>query len=274
MGRLEVLTGWIAQGALDGANACAASFERAGYAGYNQVKAAVDLVHDLGLGVYDGAKIMEEGVADIARGNIIDGVTKLYVGMAKLAVEAPLSAYTAYVLSGVSSLQILVGLEPIGRPYTPEEYAYINWVFWYNNGWWSDKVLIKEGFCGIYSIVSPRPFTVKSNIYLKDAVTWATATKRRELTIHESTHVWQWWNGGSDYILDSVYYQGRHYVVGGPDPYLWQPSVDSGTQWSSLQAEHQASFVESAYGSSCYDFSGVRSVVRTTTLTLVTSTTT
>jgi hypothetical protein len=178
------------------------------------------------------------------------------VGLAKLAVEAPLSTATGEILHALSIVQTNLFLEPMGRPYTPAERAQIDWVFWNNSAWWAWQVRIKEGFSGIWQI-SSRPFTLKSNIMLKKwpADQGLDAAERLHLLVHESTHVWQWWNGGSSYILNSIWYQGRH-ALGGPDPYEWRPPVNSGTLWPGLTAEQQASFIESAFAEACYNFAG------------------
>ncbi len=250
----QVLGGWIASGATVAADQTVEQLKRTGYFGYTELKVLVDSLHDLGLGVYDGVKIMGEGVAEIGRGNFKDGVTALFVGLAKLSIEAPLSTLTGEVVGTLSALQVFFHLEPIGRPYTPEERGIIDWVFWNNDTWWAWRVMIKEGFCGLLS-VSDRATTLKSEIYMKNKRDTLDADAYKKLLVHESTHVWQWWNGGSSYILDSITYQGLYYL-GGAYAYNWSSAVDSGTQWPGLQAEQQAKFVELAYKNKCYDFSG------------------
>jgi hypothetical protein len=246
----QVLGGWIATGATVAAEKTVEHLKRTGYAGYNQFKVMVDSVHDQGLGIYDGAKIMAEGVADIGRGNFQDGVTALFVGLVKLHVDVPLSTFTGQVLGTLSTLQMQLWLEPIGRPYTPSERAEIDWVFWGNSTLWAWRVLIKEGFCGWLS-ANGRPTTLKSDIYMKNKRDTLTPGEFREVLVHESVHVWQWWNGGSSYILDSILYQGLQ-EFGGAHAYDWSPPVDSGTQWPGLTAEQQAEFVEDAFHSGCY----------------------
>ncbi len=214
----QVLGGWIQQGASVAADKVVEGLQRTGYAGYGQLMTAVDSIHDLGLGVYDGAKIMSEGMADIGRGNFKDGVAALFVGLAKLSVEAPLSTLVGEVVGTIGAVQVLLFLEPIGRPYTPQERYEIDWVF-QNTGWWAGHVLIKEGWSGIWSS-NPRPFTDRKNIYFKkwpeqQGFNWL---QKIELGVHESTHVWQWWNGGSSYVLDSLLYQGYYWIGAAPIP--------------------------------------------------------
>jgi hypothetical protein len=66
----QVLGGWIQQGALVAAEKYVELCKRTGLSAINAIKGGVDAIHDLGLGIYDGGKIMAEGVAELSRGNL------------------------------------------------------------------------------------------------------------------------------------------------------------------------------------------------------------
>jgi hypothetical protein len=251
----DMLQSWIAKGANVAAEVTVDHLKRQGSAYITRIRNNVDTIRDLGLGVYDGAKIMAEGVADIARGEFEDGLAGLMVGLAKLSMEAPLGALTANALTEISALQTALHLEPLGRPYTPDERMTIDYVFLWNN--WSSSVVIKEGTLnGIWNFppLTGKPFTTRNIINLADRPNESgySPDEYRVLLVHESVHVWQWANGGSDYIMSSLLYRGGA-ILGGPNAYAWWSWIP-GTLWPSLGAEAQAAFVEDAWAQACYDF--------------------
>jgi hypothetical protein len=235
----KTLSGWIAKGADIAANKFVEALNRDFWAAYQTVNGAANVLITAGYGTLEGMKVITQGLSEIAKGNLLDGTANIFTGLAKLAVEMPLDTLSTAVLDSIGVLQTALFLEPIGRYLTQAETDAVTWVF--GSQWWVPLIRIKEGFAGIFS-ASPRPFTNQFNIYLKD---YAAVLS---LVIHESTHVWQFANGGGDYKLQSLYEQ---YVKG--KAYNWEPSVNNGTQWERLGVEQQASFVEAAYISGCYD---------------------
>lgn len=247
----SVLKGWIATGAEFAADKYVELCQRSFWTVYQETQTLVNSLVVAGYGTYEGVKVMTDGVVEISKGNFVDGSGAIFVGLAKLAVEMPLDTVSSEVVESLSNLQTLIFLEPVGRYLDSAEKAYLSWVFW-GGGWWLDLIRVKEGFAGIWSI-NPRPFTVEETIYLKN---WPSdqglsAAEREALMVHETTHVWQFIHGGGDYKLKSLYYQAKG------NAYNWDGPVNGGTQWSGLNPEQQASFVESAYQSNCYAFNGV-----------------
>lgn len=71
-------------------------------------------------------------------------------------------------------------------------------------------------------------------------------TVNGELLVHEVAHVWQYQNGGTDYMSEALYSQA--YGKG----YNWAMSVPD-TLWKELEPEQQAEFLESAYRYGAFD---------------------
>jgi mersacidin/lichenicidin family type 2 lantibiotic len=237
----EVLGGWIAEGAEWAADRYVDMCRRSFVYTYQQTQNMVNTLVTYGYGSYEGVKIMGQGLAEIAKGNLVDGTAALYVGLAKLSVEVPLDTLSSEAIEAIGALQTLLFLEPEGRFLNDREKAFLGTVFY--NPWWLNVIRVKEGFAGIWSI-NPRPFTVETTIYLKK---WPYS---EDLMVHETVHVWQFMNGGGDYKIDSLHAQLQG------DAYEWESAVDSGKSWGSLNAEQQARFIQDAYLSGCYAFSG------------------
>jgi hypothetical protein len=234
------LSGWVAKGADVAADAFVGNLKRDFWAAYQTVNGAANTLLAAGYGTLDGMKVIQQGLSELTKGNLVDGTAAIFTGLAKLAVEMPLDTLATATLEAISVLQTALYLEPVGRPLNQHENDVLSWVF--GGQWWLSSIRVKEGFAGLYTAISDRPFTSQFNIYLKDY------PASDGLMVHETTHVWQWANGGGDYKLESLYQQ---YVSG--VGYDWEPSVNAGVPWAGLGVEQQASFVEAAYMNNCYD---------------------
>jgi hypothetical protein len=194
---------------------------------------AKNMIRDLGLTAWEGGKLMVAGIEEIAKGNFKDGAAALFIGLAKITVEAPISAFVGGVMEMLGSLQVALFLEPEGRSINGPERNLLTTIF--GDQSWLSWIVVKEGWAGVFSLISDRPFTLENTIYLKNEA-YSLA-----LMAHETTHVWQWENHGGNYKLKSMWCQ---YFGGGG--YDWQPSVSAGQPWGSLNVEQQANFVDAA----------------------------
>ena len=78
-----------------------------------------------------------------------------------------------------------------------------------------------------------------NTIYMKDV-------KSFDVLVHELTHVWQFQNGGNDYMLKAGWAQFTNWL-GGNDTrvaYDWTRDIDRG--WAALNAEQQAHLIQDA----------------------------
>lgn len=132
----------------------------------------------------------------------------------------------------VSTIQTLVGLEPAGRRLTDEEVTALRRIF----GGSIDlgRVRIKEGDAGVFS-VNDRAFVHGNVIYTKDEPVTL------ELLAHELVHVWQYQNGGPDYLVEALAAQTRM------DAYNWEKAAHEGKTWKQLNPEQQAELVKAAF---------------------------
>lgn len=139
--------------------------------------------------------------------------------------------------NAISALQTVTGLEPAGRSLTDRETRLLRKI--YGDSIDYPKVEIVEGGAGVFSI-NPRPFALGNRIYLKDR------TQNDAVVIHEMAHVWQFQNGGTNYMSESLVSQ----VMG--KGYDWSLSVPE-TPWKALEPEQQAQLLEDAARAGFFD---------------------
>src|SRR5262249_54767875 len=75
-----------------------------------------------------------------------------------------------------------------------------------------------------------------------------------DLLSHEMTHVWQFQNGGTDYLSEALYAQNFG------EGYDFQRGIREGKSWRELNPEQQAELIEQAYDSGYFDCPGNRFV--------------
>jgi len=174
-----------------------------------------------------------KGAGKVLTGDFKGGFKDMGVGLLKGFVQTPVDAILLGLGKGISAIQTMVGLEPPGRELTDAEIASLKAI--YGDSIDYEQVRIKEGFSGLFS-TNDRPFCHGNTIYMKDS------TVTPELLAHEMMHVWQYQNGGSDYMSEALTSQwwGKGYD--------WESSVP-GTAWEDLEPEQQAEFMEAVYGS-------------------------
>jgi hypothetical protein len=167
-------------------------------------------------------------------------------------------AFTAKIFS---SLQTMFGLEPEGRRLTEHETAELNKVF--NGTIDPAKILIKEGRIGAMG-ASKRAFTLCDTIYIPGtdgAGFGAPGTDGYlRLLVHESTHVWQFQNGGTDYITGSLKEQTRGWWSGKGtrEAYQYEQGIKEGKAWAELNPEQQARLIEDSYASGLFGYENAR----------------
>ena len=204
---------------------------------------ARNMLRDAGITAWEGGKLMVAGLDEIVKGNFKDGVSAVFIGLAKITVEAPVSAFVGGVMEALGALQVALFLEPEGRDLNGAERGLLSSIFGNQN--WLSSIVVKQGWAGVFSLISERPFTLENTIYLKQ---WPYSL---ELMAHETTHVWQWENHGGNYKLKSIWCQ---YFGGGG--YDWKPQINAGRTWGQLTVEQQGNFVEDAAGAGYFRGAG------------------
>lgn len=187
--------------------------------------------------------------------NFSKGASDVGRGLVKATVQALADTVIVALSSGVSALQTLVGLEPPSRALNQQEIAELKKV--YGDTIDYSQIRLKEGFIGANQFLAPH--TVGNTIYIPQG--WLDSSKsdyqqrRNELITHETCHVWQYQNGGTDYISESLYNQAKGAISGGDRgaAYSIDASIKAGKKWSELNPEQQAHLIETAYGKGLFD---------------------
>jgi hypothetical protein len=156
----------------------------------------------------------------------------------------------AFTIQCFTSLQTLLKLEPKGRVLTDVEKEELDKVFAGTIDF--SKVLVKEGKLGLMG-ASHRGVTICNTIYIpgEDGAGYGApgTPGYMELLVHEHVHVWQYQNGGPNYITGSVksQFEGWRKGQGTRYAYRFDLGVKDGKNWSQLGAEQQAKLIELAY---------------------------
>lgn len=216
--------------------------DRALDAARSVITGAFDIATSAVRNVVEGAGQVLNGFGKLLRGDFKGGFKDIGVGLLKATVQTVADALLLGLGKGVSAIQTLIGLEPVGRKLTEEEIAILRQV--YGDSIDYDQVRIKEGKAGLFS-TNDRPFVLGNTVYMKGREIDA------HLLVHEMAHVWQFQNGGSDYMSEALISQKWGHG------YRWEDSVP-GTAWADLEPEQQAELLADAYESGYFDGPGGR----------------
>jgi hypothetical protein len=175
-----------------------------------------------------------KGFDKLSRGDL-SGLHDITSGMLGAGALDHLHALARLTMDTISAVQTAVGLEPIGRSLRDDEVAALRQVFGDSIDY--SQVTIKEGSAGIFA--GDRPITMGNTIYMKD-------DRSFETLVHEMAHVWQFQNGGNDYMLEAGWAQFSNWAQGNATrvAYDWTRDIDKG--WAALNPEQQAHLIEDA----------------------------
>jgi hypothetical protein len=180
------------------------------------------------------------------RNNVTSGAKQIGNGLVQGLIQGPFDTFIVGLQNTVSAIQTATGLEPAGRGLTEAETATLRSV--YGDSIDLSQIRIKEGNIGLNNFLAPH--TVGNTIYMP----YSDTEKRdpaeiRELLVHETAHVWQYQNGGTDYIGESLWNQAKSSITGGDrgGAYGYDNDVRNRTPWQDLNPEQQGSIIEDAY---------------------------
>ncbi|HYI02174.1 eCIS core domain-containing protein [Hyalangium sp.] len=192
-----------------------------------------------GIGTFFG------GVGKLFTGDFKEGLKQMGSGLLKTFVQTPVDALLLMGGRALSAVQTLIGVEPPGRKLTGDEVATLRQV--YGDSIDYSQLRIKEGSSGLFS-TSGRAFTHGNTIYIPPE----NMPMSKDLLVHESAHVWQHQNGGTDYMSEALVAQ----YLG--DGYDFEKGLREGKSWSQLNPEQQAEFLQQAQLSGYFDNPGRR----------------
>jgi hypothetical protein len=187
-----------------------------------------------GIGTFFG------GIGKIFKGDFLDGLKQMGSGLVKTFLQTPADALLLMGGRAISAIQTLIGVEPPGRKLTGDEIETLRKV--YGDSIDYSRIQIKEGNAGLFSTTG-RAFTHGDTIYIPKEDLPLT----EDLLVHESAHVWQHQNGGTDYMSEALWAQ----YFG--DGYEFEKGLDEGKSWEQLNPEQQAEFLQQAYRSGFFD---------------------
>ncbi len=177
----------------------------------------------------EGATTVGDGLQSVLMGRFGEGFSQIGRGLVQTFVQTPVDAALLGLGSVLSAAQIAIGVENKGRGLTDAELNHMRSVFGESVD--LSQVRVVEGRSGLFG-VNDRPFVHGNTIYMKDV-------RSLDVLTHEMVHVWQFQNGGPDYMSEALWSQqfGRGYD--------WEPSVPH-TPWAQLEPEQQAEMIEQA----------------------------
>jgi hypothetical protein len=184
-----------------------------------------------------GAELVRRGEGEAGYGRVFNAL-----------VAVPQTLLDAALMAGgkaLSAVQTLAFLEAPGRRLDAHEQATLRRIF--ADSVDLDQVRVKEGRAGLFSLTD-RPFVLGNTIYMKSLVD-SPATAERDfmhVLVGEVTHVWQYQNGGTDYMSESLYSQAFGHG------YQW--ARDAGNvPWAELEPEQQDAFLNYAARVGAFD---------------------
>jgi len=200
-----------------------------------------DGVKSAAVGVYDdvveGGEKFIDGFGDLVDGKIGDAFKDWGAGLGQIFLQSQADAALMIGARGVSAVETLIGVEPVGRSLTNAEITELQKV--YGNSLDYSKIRVKEG--DDLMTVGGNARTVGNTIYIPDGKVTAG------LLVHESGHVWQFQHGGDDYMGEALYAQAFG------DAYDYEKAISEGKSWSEMDPEQQAGLLQNAYRNGYFD---------------------
>jgi hypothetical protein len=226
-------------------NAISNGVNRVGDAVRGVVTGVADAVTGAVKNVGEGISTFAGGVGKVFSGDFKEGFKQMGSGLLKTFVQTPVDAFLMIGGRALSAVQTLIGVEPPGRKLSGSEVETLRKV--YGDSIDYDKIRIKEGDAGLFS-KSGRAFTHGNTIYIPPDNMPMSA----DLLVHETAHVWQHQNGGTDYMSEALWAQKFG------DAYEFDKGLDEGKTWSQLDPEQQGELLSQAQLSGFFDNPGSR----------------
>jgi hypothetical protein len=209
------------------------------------VTGAVNTVAGAVRNVGEGVGTFFGGVGKLFQGKFGEGFKQMGSGLLKTFVQTPVDALLLMGGRALSAVQTLMGVEPPGRKLSADEIDTLRKV--YGDSIDYSSIRIKEGDSGLFSKTG-RAFTHGNTIYIPPENMPLT----KDLLVHETAHVWQNQNGGTDYMSEALVAQHLG------DGYDFEKGLAEGKAWRELNPEQQAEFIQQAQLSGFFDGPGRR----------------
>jgi len=200
------------------------------------VGAAVDGTFGVIKDGIEGLDKIGDGVGEMLKGNFLGGLEDIGSGLFDTTLGTAADAFLFSSAKGIEAVQQLTGTQAEGRKLSPTEKAELEKV--YGDSIDYDSVKIVEGDTGIMT-VGDAARTIGNTIYIPKSL----LPLSQSLLTHEMGHVWQFQNGGDDYMREALWGQ----YVG--DGYDYEKGIKEGKSFSDLNPEQQADLMRELYNS-------------------------
>jgi hypothetical protein len=180
---------------------------------------------------------------------------EFFKGIVKIFLQTPTDAFLLLIGKIVSAFQLLIGVETIGRNLTSVEITQLKKIFHESLSY--GKIRIKEDKLGFFRVIHA-PFTHGDTVYIQP--NWVSSESQRlQLLVHESVHIWQHQNRGTNYMSESIFAQTWGIISTGDRGYGYDfiRGISQGKSFEKLNPEQQASLIETAY---CYGIFGEETI--------------
>ena len=170
---------------------------------------------------------------------------KILRGFLKGIFQTPLDAFLLLTGKLLSAFQVLFGLETVGRNLTNAEKAILTKIFAKSLNY--EKIRIKEDKLGFFRLIHA-PFTHGDTIYVQP--NWVKNKQQEiQLFVHETVHIWQHQNRGTNYMSESIFAQTWGILRTGDRGYGYNfmRGITEGKSFDKLNPEQQASLIETAF---------------------------
>ena len=198
-------------------------------------------------GFWDGS-ISPIGSDNFKKGwnNFWNGLKGAGIGFSKIGLQMPIDGLIMEAGRIINSYQSLLGLESVGRMLNSAERIHLMSIFGGSLNY--DVIRIKEGYAGLLNAGknhnefswtgNNRPLAITNTIYMKDT----SPDRWQRILAHETTHVWQFQHGGTDYMCEALYAQSY-----GEGYYFANAIFKRKSVWAALNPEQQAELIELAF---------------------------
>ncbi len=170
---------------------------------------------------------------------------KFFRGFLKAIIQTPFDAFLLFAGKLLSSFQVLFGLETVGRNLTDAEITILTKIFAKSLNY--EKIRIKEDKLGLFRLIHA-PFTHGDTIYVQP--NWVKNKPQEiQLFVHETVHIWQHQNRGTNYMSESIFAQTWGILRTGDRGYGYNflRGIIEGKSFDKLNPEQQASLIETAF---------------------------
>jgi hypothetical protein len=185
----------------------------------------------------EGMEHIGNGTFRMLQGDFSGGAAEFGGGIAQATVGGVVDAGALVLAGGISAVQVIGHIEPVARSLRPEEIEFLRGI--YGNSIDYSEVRIKEGGSGLLN-AGDRSRTTGNTIYMDID---SSDPRWNETLVHEMGHVWQFQNGGADYLSKALGSQ----AIGAA--YAWETAAKEEKPWESLNPEDQAELLAQIFRS-------------------------